>query len=76
MQVSASPLGEAIRDAGDLLGTVAPHAPVGTPQPSADVSSSVLYSLLAVLGVAAVFVAWSLRPAWRRQRRFGNGLFP
>jgi hypothetical protein len=75
-QVSASPLGKAISDAGDLLGTVAPRAPIGTPQRPADVSSSVLYSLLAVLGVAAVFVAWSLRPALRRQRRFGSWLFP
>jgi hypothetical protein len=75
-QASTSPLGKAISGAGDLLGTVAPHAPIGTPQRPADVSSPVLYSLLAALGVAAAFVAWSVRPTWRRQRRFGNWLFP
>ena len=72
--VSASPLGNAISHAGDLLGAVAPRAPIGAPQRPTDVSSSVLLSLLTVLGVAALFVAWSLRPAWRRQRRFGSGL--
>jgi hypothetical protein len=72
--VSASPLAEAISHAGDVLGAVAPRAPIGAPQRPADVSSSVLYSLLTVLGVAALFVAWSLRPAWRRQRRFGSWL--
>ena len=73
-QVSGSPLGKAISDAGSLFGTMAPRAPIGAPQRPADVSSSVLTSLLAALGVAAVFVAWSLRPAWRRQRRFGSWL--
>ena len=73
-RLSASPLGNAIDQAGNLLGTVTPRAPIGTAQRPADVSSSVLYSLLAALGIGAAFVAWSLRPAWRRQRRFGSGL--
>ena len=70
----ASPLGEAISNAGHLLGTMAPRAPIGTPQRPTDVSSSVFVSLLIGLGVAAAFVAWSMRPAWRRQRRFGSWL--
>jgi hypothetical protein len=73
-RASESPLGRAIGQAGDLLGTVAPRAAIGAPRRPADVSSPVLYSLLAALTVGAVFVAWSLRPAWRRQRRFGRGL--
>lgn len=73
-RLSASPLGTAIDQAGNLLGTIAPRAPVGTARRPADVSSSVLYSLLAALGIGAAFVAWSLRPAWRRQRRFGGWL--
>jgi multisubunit Na+/H+ antiporter MnhC subunit len=73
-RLSASPLGNAIDQAGNLLGTVAPTAPIGTARRSADVSSSVLYSLLAALGIGAAFVGWSLRPAWHRQRRFGSGL--
>jgi hypothetical protein len=72
-RLSASPLGKAIDQAGDLLGTMAPRAPIGAPRRPADVSSPVLYSLAAALGIGAAFVAWSLRPAWRRQRRFGNG---
>ena len=73
-RLSASPLGTAIGQAGDLLGTMAPRVPLGAPRRPADVSSQVLYSLLAALGIGAAFVAWSLRPAWRRQRRFGNWL--
>jgi hypothetical protein len=70
-----SPLTRAIGRAGDLLGTVAPRAPVvGAPQRPADVSSPVLSSLLAALAVGAAFVVWSVRPAWRRHRRFGRGL--
>lgn len=73
-RVSASPLSTAIGDAGDLLGTVAPRAPIGGPRRPGDVSSSVLYSLLASLALCAVFVAWSMRPGWSRKRRFGNGV--
>jgi hypothetical protein len=73
-RTSKSPLGRAIGQAGDLLGTMAPRAPIGAPRRPADVSSPVLYSLLAALGIGAAFVAWSLRPGSRRQRRFGNGL--
>lgn len=72
--LSASPLGRAIGQAGDLLGTMAPRAPLAAARRPADVSSQVLYSLLAALGIGAAFVGWSLRPAWGRQRRFGNGL--
>jgi hypothetical protein len=74
-QASASPLGKAISDAGNFLGTIAPRAPIGAPRRAADVSSSALTSLLAALVVAAVFVAWSVRPAWRREKRFGHGFF-
>jgi hypothetical protein len=73
-QVSASPLGEAISNAGHLFGTVAPRVPIGPPQRPADVSSSLFYSLLIGLGVAGAFVAWALRPVWGRRRRFGNWL--
>jgi hypothetical protein len=73
-QVSASPLGKAISDAGNLLGTMAPRAPIGAPQRPADISSSVLSTLLAALGVAGVFVAWSVRPALRRRRRLRGWL--
>jgi hypothetical protein len=73
-RASESPLGRAIGRAGDLLGTVAPRAPTGAPTRPADVSHPVLYSLLAAIALGTAFVAWSRRPAWRRQRRFGNGL--
>lgn len=73
-RASGSPLGRAIVQAGDLLGAVAPRAPTGAPARPADVSHSALYSLLAALALGAAFVAWSRRPAWRRQRRYGNWL--
>jgi hypothetical protein len=72
-QASASPLGKAISDAGDLLGAIAPRSPIAGSQRAGGVSSSVLNSLLAAFGVAAIFVAWSLRPTWRRPRRLGIG---
>lgn len=67
---SASPLGEAVSSAGDLLGSVTPAVRIGATQEPVAGSSSVLYSLLAVLGITAVFVGWSTWPMWRRQRRF------
>ena len=70
---AASALGKAIANAGDLLGTAAPRSPVGAPGQSADVSSSVIVTLLAVLGTAGLFAVWSLRPGWLRQRRLRSG---
>jgi hypothetical protein len=67
-RANTSPLSRAIANAGDLLGTVAPRAPLGAPRRSADVSGSVIVSLLAVLALGAFFVAWSLRPGWLRAR--------
>jgi hypothetical protein len=71
---AASPLGAALADAGHLLGSVAPAAPIGGPQQSADVSHSVLLSLLAALSLAAAFAAWSRRSVWHRSRRWGKRL--
>jgi hypothetical protein len=75
-RVSASPLSAAIGRVGDALGTVAPRGPIGATRPPAGFASSVFYSLLAALGLSAVFVAWSMRPRWPRRRRFRNGLLP
>jgi hypothetical protein len=70
---AASALGKAIANAGDLLGTAAPPSPVGAPGQPADVSSSVIVTLLAVLGTAGLFAVWSLRPGWLRQKRLRSG---
>jgi hypothetical protein len=69
-----SPFTSAIGRARDLLGAVTPRTSLDAARRPADVSSPVLSTLLAALAVGAAFVAWSLRPAWRRQRRFGRGL--
>jgi hypothetical protein len=71
---AASSLGKAIANAGDLLGTVAPRAPIGSSRQADDVSSSVLVSLLAVLGIGGLFVVWSRRPEWLRQKRLRSGV--
>jgi hypothetical protein len=73
-RLNTGPLGRAVADTGDLLGTVAPHAPLGAPQRPADVSSPVLSSLIAVLALTAVFVAWSFRPERFRPKRLPRGL--
>jgi hypothetical protein len=73
-RLNAGPLGSAVAETGDLLGTVAPRAPSGAPQPPADVSSPVLFSLIAVLALTAVFVAWSFRPERFRPKRLPTGL--
>jgi hypothetical protein len=46
--------------AADLLGSLTPPAPTAGPEPAADVSGSVIFSLLAALGAAAGFLAWPL----------------
>jgi hypothetical protein len=71
---AASPLGNALADAGNLLGNVAPVAPIGGSRQSADISHSVLLSLLAVLSLAAAFAAWSQRSLWLRDKRLGKRL--
>jgi hypothetical protein len=70
---AASSLGKAIANAGDLLGTAAPHSPVGAPGQAADVSSSVIVTLLVVLAAGGLFAVWSLRPGWLRQKRLRSG---
>ena len=66
-------LGNAIANAGDLLGTAAPRVPVGAPRQGADVSSSVIVTLLVVLAAGGLFVVWSRRPGWFRPRRLRSG---
>jgi hypothetical protein len=73
-RATANPLRTAVAKAGDLLGTVAPRAPLNGTQRPADVTSSVLFSLLAVFVLAAAFVAWSLRPERLRLKRLPKGL--
>ena len=70
---AASSLGNAIANAGDLLGTAAPRVPVGAPRQGADVSSSVIVTLLVVLAAGGLFVVWSRRPGWFRPRRLRSG---
>jgi hypothetical protein len=70
---AASALGKAIANAGDLLGTAAPRSSVGASGQPVDVSSSVIVTLLAVLGTAGLFAVWSLRPGWRRPKRLRSG---
>lgn len=72
---AASSLGKAIANAGDLLGTAAPRgASIGAPRQADDVSSSVIVTLLVVLAMVGLFVAWSLRPYWLRQKRLRTGV--
>lgn len=71
---AASPLGTAIGNAGNLLGTIAPRAPLGTARQPSDVSSAVLLSLLGGLAVCAAFVGWSLRPGRLRPKRLPSPL--
>jgi hypothetical protein len=71
---AASPLGNALADAGNLLGNVAPAAPIGGSRQSADVSHSILLSLLAALSLAAAFAAWSQRSLWLGDKRLGKRL--
>jgi hypothetical protein len=73
-RTTANPLGTAVAKAGDLLGTVAPRAPLDGTRSSADVTNSVLFSLLAVFVLAAVFVGWSLLPERLRVKRLPKGL--
>ena len=71
---AAESIAGAVGRAGDLLGAVTPRTSIDAARRPADVSSPILSTLLAALAVGSAFVVWSLRPAWRRGRRFGRGL--
>jgi hypothetical protein len=62
---AATPLNSVAGGAADVFHAVAPPTPIANVD-SADVSQSVLYSLLVVLAAVAAFLLWPQRPEWLR----------
>jgi hypothetical protein len=63
---ATTPLHRVAAGAADVFNAVAPRTPVAKAE-SADVSRSVVYSLLVVLALVATFLFWPQRPEWLRR---------